>query len=220
MRLLLIEDEDEIATPLTKALIKKGFAVDREANGQDGYNEARLNGYDCIILDLNLPDMDGIDIAKNLRKENYTTPILMLTARSAHGSLLTGFEAGTDDYLPKPFDFKELLFRINALIKRNSYNRVEIIKFGDIEFDVKGSKVLKKGKPVTLNNKELGVLEYLARNKGRVVSQEEILEHVWDREIDTFTQTVRTNIKTLRKKLDPDKKIIKTIKGKGYVIEN
>jgi len=219
MRLLLIEDDNEIAGPLVKALGKRGFAVDHADNGKEGNKQAELNEYDCIILDLNLPDLDGIDIAKNLRKKDITTPILILTARSTHSSLLNGFEAGTDDYLVKPFDFKELVFRINALIKRNSYNKKELLNIGDLEFNVSELKVMINGKSIKLNNKELGILEYLARNHGRVVSQEELLEHVWDKEIDTFTQTVRTNIKTLRKKLDPEKRIIKTIKGKGYVIE-
>ncbi|MBN2015976.1 response regulator transcription factor [Candidatus Dojkabacteria bacterium] len=219
MRLLLIEDEQDIAKPLVKALERRNFAVDWIDNGKKGLAQSLLNEYDCIILDLNLPDLDGLDIAKNLRKDKNTTPILILTARSGHDSLLSGFESGTDDYLTKPFDLKELVYRIGALIRRNSYNKMEVFRIGNVKFDVKALKVTVNGNRVALNNKELGILEYLVRNRGRVVSQEEILEHVWDREIDLFTQTVRTNIKTLRKKMDPDKKIIKTIKGKGYVIE-
>ena len=130
-----------------------------------------------------------------------------------------GFEAGTDDYLTKPFDFKELLFRLEALVKRTVDVQDPLITAGDLTLDLRGLKVTINDSKIPLNAKEFGILEYLMRNKGRVISQEELLEHVWDEEIDAFTQTVRTNIKTLRKKVDPAKKLIKTYKGKGYVIE-
>ena len=143
----------------------------------------------------------------------------MLTARNYHKSLLEGFEAGTDDYLTKPFDFKELLYRIQALIKRSKTVKGKELSYGDLKLDPAGFKLTKAGENISLNVKEFGILEYLLRNKGKVISQEELLEHVWNEEIDSFTQTVRTNIKTLRKKMDPEKNILKTIKGKGYVIE-
>jgi DNA-binding response OmpR family regulator len=219
MRILLIEDEFDIAEPLIKGLKNRSFAVDYSENGKEGYSLAYENSYDCIILDLNLPDMDGLEIAKKLREEKVLTPILILTARSTQNNILEGFESGTDDYMVKPFNFSELVYRVNSLIKRNSYNKEDILTLDGIEIDLKGCKVTKDGVEVVLNNKELGILEYLARNKGKVVSQEELLEHVWDQEIDMLSQTVRTNIKTLRKKIDPDKILIKNIKGKGYVIE-
>ena len=219
MRILIVEDEKQIAQPIAKVLERRAFAVDCTYNGKNGYESALVNDYDCILLDLNLPDMDGIEIARRLRENNIATPILMLTARSRLEEIYQGFENGTDDYLTKPFDLKELLFRIEALIKRNSKNRSILLEVDDIILNPDLRTVTKNNKEVTLNNKEYGILEYLLRNKNRIVSTEELLEHVWDREIDMFTQTVRTNMKTLRQKVDLDKKIIKTIRGSGYVIK-
>ena len=220
MRLLLVEDEKAIGAPLQKGLTNKGFAVDWKTDGESGLESALINEYDCIVLDLNLPNMDGLEVAKQLREREISTPILMLTARTQQEDLLKGFDSGADDYLRKPFDFRELVHRIQSLIKRNSVEKSDLMSVEDVELDSKSYKVTRAGEAVDLNNKEFGVFEYLLRNRGSVVSQEELLEHVWDEQIDSFTQTVRTNIKTLRKKLDPDKKIIKTVKGRGYVIEN
>lgn len=220
MRLLIIEDENAIAEPLQMALTKRGFAVDLAFDGKEGYEKAVINTYDCLVLDLNLPEMDGITLARKLREEKNLVPILMLTARTAMGNIHEGFESGTDDYLTKPFDFKELLYRIQALIKRSTPVKEELLSYKDLLLDPRGLKVTKNGEDIKLNAKELGILEYLLRNRGKVVSQEELLEHVWNEDMDEFTQTVRTNIKTLRKKIDPDKTIIKTFKGKGYVIED
>jgi len=219
MRLLIVEDENTIAEPLKKALEKRNFSVDIANDGVTGYKKATINNYDCIILDLNLPGMDGIEVAKRLKVEHNRTPILMVTARTMRQNVYEGFEAGTDDYLTKPFDFKELLYRLEALIKRAATVDDTIIKFAGLSVDTRALKVRVRGRDIPLNAKEYGILEYLLRNKGKVVSQEELLEHVWNEEIDSFTQTVRTNIKTLRRKIDPEKTIIKTYKGKGYVIE-
>lgn len=218
MRILIIEDENQIAEPVIKALERRSYAVDYAKDGQEGYDMAGLNDYDCIILDLNLPEMDGIEVAQKLRKEGIFTPILMLTARTRQQDIWEGFENGTDDYMTKPFDLKELILRIQALVKRNSKNQEEILEHKDLSLNPKTLEVMIEKKIVELNNKEFGILEYLLRNKGNVVSTESLLEHVWDQEIDMFTQTVRTNIKTLRKKIDPNKTIITTIRGKGYVI--
>lgn len=219
MRLLIVEDEEQISRPLAKALEKKGFAVDVADDGRKGYEFAAVNEYDCIVLDLNLPEMDGIEVAKRLRKDKVTTSILMLTARSNQHQIWEGFESGSDDYLVKPFDFKELVYRIRAIIKRSSKNKQEILMASGIQLDPLTMIVKKDNNFVKLNNKEFGMLEYLMRNSGRIISTEELLEHVWDVEIDTFTQTVRTNMKTLRKKVDPEKKIIRTYRGKGYAIQ-
>jgi len=219
MRLLIIEDENQISEPLKIALEKRGFAVDLAFDGKEGLDKATMNKYDTVVLDLNLPIMDGIEVAKRLRENKNNVPILMLTARNFHKNLLEGFEAGTDDYLTKPFDFKELLYRIQVLVKRANPITDEELSCYNIRLAPKAFKLTKDNKPIQLNVKEFGIMEYLMRNKGNVVSQEELLEHVWNEEIDEFSQTVRTNIKTLRKKIDPNKEIIKTIKGKGYIIE-
>jgi len=218
MRLLLVEDELAIAQPLKIALEKKQFAVDIAITGKEGFDKARFVAYDCIILDLNLPEMDGLEVAKRLREKDIRTPILMLTARTSQENIYEGFESGTDDYLPKPFDFKELLYRIQALIQRNAATPDTTLSHKDISIDTRGLKVMYKNAEVKLTAKEYGIVEYLLRHKGRVISQEELLEHVWNESIDELSQTVRTTIKTLRKKIDPDKTLIETFKGKGYVI--
>lgn len=219
MRILIIEDEHNIALPLKKAFERRQFAVDHVDNGAEGLESASINEYDCILLDLNLPQMDGIEVATSLRAKGINTPILMLTARTSQQNKWEGFEAGTDDYVTKPFDLKELIYRVQALIRNNSKEKSDKLEAGNISLESSSFKVFINDEQIFLNNKEFGVLEYLLRNKGKVVSQEELLEHVWDSEINLFTQTVRTHIKTLRKKVDPDKKLIKTIKGQGYVIE-
>jgi len=218
MRLLIIEDEKDIAIPLAHALAKKGYAVDWCSDGKTGLQHSMQHVYDCVILDLHLPEQDGISVAKSVREQQNTVPILMLTVRSTQKEIIQGFHAGADDYMTKPFNFTELLCRINVLIKRSSQNKDEVLTVQDIVFDPITKKVMKKGRRIVLNNKELGILEYLLRNKGRSISQEEFLEHVWNKDIDAFSQTVRTNIKTLRQKIDPEKSIIHTNKGRGYVI--
>ncbi len=221
MRLLIVEDEQALVKPVKKFLEGKGFAVDTVDNGKDAIEYALETKYDCILLDLNLPEIDGITVADTLRKEEVQTPIIMVTARSQIYNKLEGFESGADDYVTKPFDLNELVARINAVIKRSSKNSDEILTFGEYEVQVESNKVIdsEEGREIELSNKEMGILEYLLRNKGVIVSAEEILEHVWDREIDMFTSTVKTHMKTLRKKIDPKKKHIKTVRGKGYILQ-
>lgn len=219
MRLLIIEDEKDIALPLKKSLEKKGFAVDFADNGREGLSLAQVNEYDCVLLDLNLPEIDGITLAKRLRGEENATPIIMLTARSQVYNKLKGFDVGADDYVTKPFNLEELIARIKVVIKRSSTNQDSRLKIQDLELHPEKNIVVEStGKEIELSTKETGILEYLIRNKGKIVSTEELLEHVWDSEIDTFTTTVKTHIKTLRKKIDPQKTVIRTIRNKGYVI--
>lgn len=224
MRIIIIEDEKDLALPLKKSLETAGFAVDYAQDGKKGLELTHSNDYDCILLDLNLPEIDGLSLARQLRASQNTTPIIMLTARSQLYNKIEGFDHGADDYITKPFALKELVARIKAMIKRNSMNKQEKLTFGKHELIPSQNKVLQHNsngsqKEISLSNKETGILEYLLRNKGTIVSTEEILEHVWDREIDTFTDTVKTHIKTLRQKIDPGKNILKTIRRKGYVIE-
>ncbi|MBN1331905.1 response regulator transcription factor [Candidatus Dojkabacteria bacterium] len=219
MKLLIIEDEKDIALPLKKSLEVHNFAVDYAVDGKTGLEEAKLNNYDCILLDLNLPEIDGIKLAKILRKDKNTTPIIMVTARSQMYDKLEGFETGADDYITKPFNLKELIARINALIKRNSVNKIEDLHYKNLQLLPEKNTIILSGKKIELSTKEMGVIEYLLRNQGRIIPAEELLEHVWDSEIDLFTETVKTHIKTLRKKIDPKKEIIKTVRGKGYLID-
>lgn len=220
MKLLLVEDEASLRKPVKYFLEKNNFTVDEAEDGKQALEMVELNSYDCILLDLNLPEIDGIEVAKRIIEMNNLTPIIMETARSQVYDKLKGFDQGADDYVTKPFDLKELVARINAVIKRNSINREANLEFGDLKVFPERNVVMDKDeKEILLSNKEMGVLEYLLRNKGTIISAEELLEHVWDREIDMFSETVKTHIKTLRKKVDPKKKYLKTIRGKGYCIK-
>lgn len=220
MRLLIVEDEKDIADPLKKALESNSFVVDHADDGKKGLNMAQIHPYDCILLDINLPEIDGIELAQKLRQQQDTTPIIMVTARSQTYDKVEGFESGADDYITKPFEIVELIARIKALIKRNSINKLDILEFSNMKLIPKMNKIITKNdEEIELSNKETSVLEYLLRNKAKIVSAEELLDHVWGNEVDIFSDTVKTHIKTLRKKIDPDKKIIKTVRGKGYVIE-
>jgi DNA-binding response OmpR family regulator len=218
MKILIVEDEPTLRKLERRFLEKKSFIVEEAEDGKSAISLLELNNYDCILLDLNLPQKDGVEVAKELREKGNNTPIIMVTARSQIYDKLDGFENGADDYITKPFDMKELVARIKAIIKRTSINPENILKINDMEIYPEQNLVKIDSENVEISNKEMGILEYLLRNKGRIISSEELLEHVWDSNIDMFTDTVKTHIKTLRKKIDPKKKIIKTVRGKGYVI--
>ena len=221
MKLLLIEDEESLRRPVRYFLERNNFVVDEAADGKQGLGMVGMNEYDCILLDLNLPEVDGIEVAKKIRQNENQVPIIMVTARSQMYDKLKGFTHGADDYITKPFDLKELVARINAVIKRSSLNKEENMTFGDNTVYSERNVVVdgKKNREIVLTNKEMGILEYLLRSKGDIISSEELLEHVWDREIDMFSETVKTHIKTLRKKIDPKKQFIQTVRGKGYYIK-
>jgi DNA-binding response OmpR family regulator len=218
MRILIVEDESTLRRLEKNFLEKKGFVVDDVDNGDDAGSQVEINKYDCILLDLNLPKTDGITVAKKIREKGDNTPIIMVTARSQIYDKLEGFDSGADDYITKPFDMKELVARINSLIKRSNINQEHFLKIEDMKIYPEKNLVKDGEKEIELSNKEMGILQYLVRNRGRIISSEELLEHVWDSNIDMFTETVKTHIKTLRKKIDPEKKIIQTVRGKGYVI--
>ncbi len=216
MKILLVEDQDELRELVRNFLLKNKYIVDEASDGEEALELLNLNSYDCVVLDLNLPKIDGIEVTKSIRRKENFVSIIMLTARSQIYDKLTGFDIGADDYITKPFDMKELLARIKAIVRRSNGNAM-LLKFADYEV-LPDMNILRKGKEeVRLTNKEMGVLEYLLVHKNKIVSAEELLEHVWDREVDMFTDTVKTHIKTLRKKIDPHKKYIKTVRGKGYV---
>lgn len=220
MRILLVEDEQKLAEPLTDALTKSGFAVDWKEDGKSGLESAQINNYDCILLDLNLPELDGIELAKSLREKHDTTPIIMVTARHQVKDRLVGFESGADDYVSKPFHIQELVARINAVIKRSSENRDVSLSFSEYELMARQNTLVNNYSKETyeLTTKETSLLEFLIRNKNNAVSAETLLEHIWDEEANPFSDTVKTHIKTLRQKFDPKKKYIKTIRGKGYML--
>ena len=218
MKILLVEDQDELRELVKNFLLKNQYVVDEGSDGKEALELLNINSYDCVIMDLNLPKIDGIEVTKRIRDEENTVPIIMLTARSQIYDKLTGFDTGADDYITKPFDMKELLARIKATVRRSNGDSV-LLKFLDYRVFPERNLLKKDNEEITLTNKEIGLLEYLVINKNKIISAEELLEHVWDSEVDIFSDTVKTHIKTLRRKIDPKKKHIKTVRGKGYIYE-
>ena len=223
MRILIIEDDKRIAASLSKGLKVEGFAVDLAYDGMTGEELAKINLYDVIILDVIIPYINGFELCKLIRAKNIQVPILMLTALSSLEDKLSGFDAGADDYLPKPFEFKELLARIKVLLKRTTgiIQNSNTITIADLELDI-DKKMAKRGdKMIELTSKEFFLLEYLMKNKGRVLSRLDIAEKVWDLDFDTTTNIIDVYINILRKKIDRDfeQKLIQTRKGLGYCID-
>jgi DNA-binding response OmpR family regulator len=219
MRIIVVEDEPQIAKYIAKALTQEGFAVDIATSGAQLLEAIGQTQFDCAVLDLNLPDVDGLELLIKLREAQV--PALILSARNSPNDIIKGFELGGDDYLAKPFNITELVLRVSALIRRTtlpSQTESNIELLPGLSYEPVKRIVKKDDELINLSNKELGILEYLISKRGQTVSQEDLLEHVWDREVNIFSDTVRTTIKTLRQKIDPDKKLISTIRGRGYVI--
>jgi two-component system copper resistance phosphate regulon response regulator CusR len=222
MRILLIEDEAPIA-----AVVKRGletaqgsrFTVDVAADGETGLRMGLSGEYALIILDLMLPGRDGWSVCEALRGRRITTPVLMLTARDAVQDRVRGLETGADDYLPKPFDFTELLARVRALLRRDKVHKGRVIRIGDLEIDTVAGRVQRGGQEVHLTRREYTLLEALAANEGRVLSREVILERVWMDE-DSYSNTVDVHIGLLRKKIDAGQpvRLIQTVHGVGYTL--
>ena len=220
MRILVTEDEKDLADALAKGLERQGYAVDVAYDGEESLRLAEVNDYDLIILDLNLPKVDGMEVCRSLRDSGSSIGILMLTARAGLDDRVNGLDQGADDYLVKPFHFPELLARVRSILRREGEQRKLILRVGDLVLDPNAHRVSFKDRHVALTAKEFGILEYLMRNVGCVVSQEDLLEHVWSEDANLFTQSIKVHINNLRKKLDAagGEGLISTIKGKGYLI--
>ena len=216
MRLLVVEDEPDLLLGLTRALRKQGYAVDTAADGEDGLYKAQNTNYDAIVLDVMLPKLDGWEILERVRTTK-ATPVLMLTARDATKDRVRGLDGGADDYLVKPFDLDELLARLRALIRRGAKQATATIAIGDVRIDTAARLVTRAGEPVTLTAREYGVLEYLARPRGEVVTRTALYEHLFDEDDSTLSNLIDVHIFNLRKKLGAD--LIVTRRGHGYVIE-
>ncbi len=219
MRLLVIEDEPDIASALEKGLRQVGYAVDMALDGERGSELALVNDYDLLILDLNLPGVDGLEVCHRVRAECPSLLILMLTARSRPDERVAGLDLGADDYLVKPFHFAELTARVRALLRRDLRVRVPLLQYKDVKLDPAARVVWKGNRRVELTSKEFGILEYLLRHRGEIVSQEAMLEHVWDMQTNPLTNTVRVHINSLRRKLEDiaeTPRYIETIVGQGY----
>ncbi len=220
MRLLLVEDDPEVTRPLALALKAVNFAVDTARDGEQGCFLALTNNYDLIILDYNLPKLNGKEIIKKIRNEGRTTPIIMTTVRSEIKDKVDLLNSGADDYLTKPFVLSELLARIKALLRRPSALSPEILKFGVLELDPNKFTATKNGQRLQLTNKEFAILEFLMRDPGQVKSRQEIMEHVWDQNADPFSNTIEVHVGNLRQKIeDPKERLIFNISNRGYKID-
>ena len=222
MRILVVEDEHRIANMLKKGLEQERFAVDIAYTGNDGFDLATTEEYDLIILDLMLPGMNGISICKQLRIKSLHTPIIMLTAKSQIQDKVNGLNSGADDYLTKPFSFEELLARVRALIRRPKKILSPALSVADLFLDTENFDVKRDNKTVKLSNKEFSLLEYLIRNKNKILTKEQIISHVWNYDSDILPNTVEVYIRNLRTKIDfpfkNKKPLIKTVRGFGYKI--
>ena len=221
MRVLLIEDDVTIARLLKEGLEDESYAVDVVNDGSEGYRTAVADDYDVIILDIMLPEMNGYEVCRALRNDGNKTPILMLTARDTERDVITGLDTGADDYLAKPFSFEVLLARLRALLRRPNQKLDEILRVADLTLDPSLRKVNRASQEISLTTKEYGVLEYLMRNQGKVLSKEQIIAHVWDFDADVLPNNVELFIMFLRRKIDKPfaKKLIHTVPGFGYKLE-
>ena len=220
MRLLVIEDNPKVAGMIEQGLTEQGYQVDVVHKGFEGEAKAAAGGYEAIVLDLMLPDRDGVDVCRNLRRRGTKTPILMLTALSETADKVAGLDAGADDYLTKPFEFDELLARVRALLRRGKATEGTVLKYEDIQMDLAKRIVTRAGETVSLTPKEFSLLEYLVRNPNRVLGRIAIAEQVWDVDIGSDSNVIDVYISTLRRKVDKpfDKKLIHTVVGTGYVL--
>jgi two-component system, OmpR family, response regulator len=221
MRLLLVEDDAKLARALARGLRHEGHAVDVAGDGDAALLQAAVYEYDAIVLDVMLPGRDGIEVCRTLRERGCWVPVLMLTARTAPGDRVHGLDAGADDYLPKPFDFGELLARVRALIRRAPSPRPTRLHVGDLLVDPATHAVARAGRPVELTAREFAVLEYLARHPGEAISRTRLLEHVWDENHTGSTNVVDVYVGYLRRKLETPfgRPLIRTIRGVGFALD-
>jgi DNA-binding response OmpR family regulator len=220
MRVLLAEDDTRLAGAIARGLREQAYAVDVVDSGDRALVEAAVNDYDVVVLDVVLPGRSGFDVVRALRERGIRVPVLMLTARDAVEDRITGLDAGADDYLTKPFEFGELLARLRALLRRAPVLLPTRIAVADLVVDTAAQRVTRAGEPIPLTAKEYAMLEYLARNAGRVVSRADITAHVWDENHDPFSKAVEVYVNRLRRKVDRDGllPLIHTRRGAGYVL--
>lgn len=220
MKILIVEDEQRLAALLKKGLEENSYAVDLCFDGEEGLYMAETFPYDAVLLDVMLPKMDGFTVLENLRKQGVDVPVLMLTARTEVESRVKGLNRGADDYIPKPFDFAELLARLTAVIRRNKGQPTSTVQVADLCLDLNGKTASRAEREIVLSAKEYAVLEYLVMNKGRVISRTEFSEHVYDGDFDLDSNIIDVYINKIRKKIDKghEHKLILTKRGVGYYI--
>lgn len=217
MRLLVVEDERDLAETLRRALEEEEFAVDLAEDGEEGLFKIRELPYDAVILDLMLPCLDGWSVLEAARADGIRTPVLVLTARDAIDERVRGLNLGADDYLIKPFALAELIARVRAMIRRAYGNPVSTVQLGDITIDTAARQVWRGGAPVELTAREFAILELLTRSRGAVVARSTIYEHIYNEQADVLSNVVDVHVAALRRKLGPD--VIRTRRGEGYIID-
>lgn len=221
MRILVVEDDAVGAEVLARGLREHAYAVDVASDGLAALEQAQINSYDLIVLDVMLPRLDGVEVCRRLRADGATVPILLLTARGGFDHRVEGLDAGADDYLPKPYHLPELLARIRALLRRGPALKSSVLAVADLAIDTRARRVTRGGRPVALTAKEYALLEYLARRVGEVVGRADIAEHVWDDSFDPMSNLIEVYIQRLRRRLDDGHavKLIQTRRGAGYSLQ-
>jgi DNA-binding response OmpR family regulator len=220
MRILIVEDDQDLGKFIQKGLREERYAVDLATDGIAGFEFAEANPYDLFIVDIMLPKLDGLALSRRLRANGHTAPILLLTARNSVEDKISGFDAGGDHYLTKPFAFVELLARVRALLRRGGPLQQARLQVSDLELDPAARRVWRAGKEIVLTNKEYAILEFLMRNKNRVLTRTAIIQHVWDLNYDPMTNIVDAHVRALRAKMDRDYQppLITTVRGAGYML--
>lgn len=220
MRIMVVEDDERLAQFLKLGLSQDGFAVDTFSDGESAVTEFGVNNYDLVIVDWKLPGMDGIAVCKEIRKKGSNAPILFLTAQNTVDDKVKGLESGADDYLTKPFSFVELGARLQALLRRR-HHPIEMLTIDDLEMNVQERRVSRGGQRIELSGKEFAILEYLLRNRNRLITHAALTNHVWEVDFDTGTNVLYVHIAQLRNKLDCGSRrpLIHTIRGSGYILK-
>ena len=221
MRLLVVEDEKKVASFIKKGLEEEGYAVDVAADGRSGLQMAQDHVHDLIILDIQLPKMDGLSVLNALRREKVAIPVLLLTVRATIEDKVLGLDAGADDYLTKPFAFQELVARVRALLRRRADAKQPVLQVADLILDPARRVVFRESQKLDLTTREFALLDYFMRNPGRVLTRTMIAEHVWDYDFDSATNVIDVYVNYLRKKIDSDReqKLIHTVRGVGYMLK-
>jgi DNA-binding response OmpR family regulator len=220
MKVLLVEDNEKMSRFIEQGLSEQGYSVDVAETGLDGESRGAAEPYDLIVLDVMLPDEDGMQVCRKLRGKQVETPILMLTALSTTADKVAGLDAGADDYLTKPFEFVELLARVRALMRRGQAQEATTLRFEDIELDLLTRRAKRSGQAIRLTAKEFSLLEYFVRHPNRILTRTEISEHVWDMNFDHESNVIDVYVSMLRRKIDKmfEKRLIHTVIGSGYML--
>jgi DNA-binding response OmpR family regulator len=220
MRVLLVEDDERLAASVARGLREQSYAVDVAKDGEEALYQAEINRYDLVILDVLLPHKNGFEVCRELRARGAKTPVLMLTARGGVDDRVTGLDSGADDYLVKPFELRELLARMRALLRRPQEVRPAVLRVADLELDTAGHTAARGGRRIRLTAREYALLELLVSRAGQMLDREEIAEHVWDENYDPFSNVIEVYIRRLRRKIDDGHtlRLIHTRRGAGYVL--